>query len=175
MLHRLLSPNFKKSFFLFGPRQTGKTTLIKSWLKPGDLYLNLLPQRVHLAYVNEAGRFREEVLAHVRKHPQALVVVDEIQKIPALLDEVHDLIEEHKLRFILTGSSARKLRGGGANLLAGRANTYRLHSLTATELGDDFDLERALWDHKPGERVSFRIFRDGQRQELSVTLPAKKK
>ena len=144
MLHRILAPDVRSSFFLFGPRQTGKTTLIKSWLGPDDLYINLLPQRAFLAYANEPGRFREEVLAHVRQRPGARIFVDEIQKVPALLDEVHDLIEAHRLRFVLTGSSARRLRRSEVNLLAGRAYTYRLHPLTVAELGDAFDLERAL-------------------------------
>lgn len=144
MLQRLIKPDFNHSFFLFGPRQTGKTTLVRSWLAAEDFYVNLLPQRTFLGYGKEPGRFRAEVLAHVRRHPGARIFVDEVQKLPGLLDEVHDLIEEHRLRFVLTGSSARKLRRTGANLLAGRAYTYHLHPLTARELGDNFDLDRSL-------------------------------
>ena len=144
MLHRELTTHKSKSFFLFGPRQTGKTTLIKSLLRPTDLYINLLPQRVSLGYANEPGRFHAEVLAHISLHPKALVIVDEVQKVPALLDDVHDLIEDHGIRFALTGSSARKLRRSGSNLLAGRAYTYKLYPLTERELGAAFNLERAL-------------------------------
>ena len=144
MIHREITTHKSKSFFLFGPRQTGKTTLIKGRLRLEDLYINLLPQRVSLQYGKEPGRFRDEVLAHIRTHPGATIVVDEVQKVPGILDEAHDLIEEHGLRLILTGSSARKLRHGSSNLLAGRAYTYRLYPLTERELGDAFDLERAL-------------------------------
>ena len=144
MLPRELTVHKSKSFFLFGPRQTGKTTLIKSTLRPQDLYINLLPQRTALGYANEAGRFHAEILAHVKQNPRALVVVDEVQKVPVLLDDVHDLIEAHGVRFALTGSSARKLRRSSTNLLAGRAYTYKLFPLTERELGDAFSLERAL-------------------------------
>lgn len=144
MVKRVLLPSKTRSCFLFGPRQTGKSTLVKEQLKESDLYINLLPERTFLSYAKEPGRFREEILAHQKKYPNALCVVDEIQKLPALLDEVHDLIENTQLRFILTGSSARKLKRGAANLLAGRASTYRLFPFTLEELGADFDLERAL-------------------------------
>jgi hypothetical protein len=80
---------------------------------------------------------REEILAHLRLHANPLCIVDGIQKIPALLDEVYELIESRGIRFILTGSSARKLRRGGANLLAGRAYTYRLFPLTFMEDNPD--------------------------------------
>jgi len=115
-----------------------------SQLSPKDLYINLLPQQTYFTYLRNPAIFRQEVLAHQKKVGQFTCVIDEIQKLPLLLDEVHDLIENHKIRFILTGSSARKLKRGAANLLAGRANTYHLYPLTSTELGDDFDLERAL-------------------------------
>lgn len=127
-----------KSFFLFGPRGTGKSTWVKTTF-PGALYLDLL----------EAGKFTS-----LTADPQRLndlippgfadwVIIDEIQKIPPLLDEVHRLIENRGLRFVLTGSSARKLRRGGVNLLAGRALTREMHPLTAGELGIDFNLERS--------------------------------
>jgi predicted AAA+ superfamily ATPase len=97
-----------------------------------------------LNYAKNPGRLREEILAHLRQYNDPLCIVDEIQKIPALLDEVHELIESKGIRFILTGSSARKLSRGGANLLAGRAYTYHLFPLTSTEIGDGFDLSRAI-------------------------------
>ena len=144
MLERVLSPDKFKSYFLFGPRQTGKSTFVKSLITGKDLYIDLLPQRNFLNYAKNPGRVREEILAHLKRNDNPLCIIDEIQKIPALLDEVHELIESKRIRFILTGSSARKLRRGGANLLAGRAYTYYLFPLTFTELGDRFDLDKAL-------------------------------
>lgn len=141
---RDINPVKSKSYFLFGPRQTGKSTLAKSLLRPKDLYIDLLPQRNFINYAKNPGHLRQEILAHLLRNTDPVIVIDEIQKIPSLLDEVHELIESKGTRFILTGSSARKLRRGGANLLAGRAYTYHLFPLTFTELGDDFDLERAL-------------------------------
>jgi predicted AAA+ superfamily ATPase len=111
---------------------------------PGDQYVNLLLERTHYEYLRNPGLFRSEVLAHQERHPRALCVVDEVQRIPELLNEVHDLIESRGIRFVLTGSSARKLRRGAANLLAGRARAHHLFPLLASELGRDFDLERAL-------------------------------
>jgi len=144
MFIRSLQPPPAKSWFLFGPRQTGKSTLVKSLLGPEDLYIDLLPQRSFLNYAKNPGRLREELLAHGKRYARFTCAIDEIQKIPSLLDEVHELIESTGLTFILTGSSARKLRRGGSNLLAGRAYTYRLFPLTVAELGDVFDLDRAL-------------------------------
>ncbi len=144
MVNREINPIKSKSYFLFGPRQTGKSTFVKSLLTDNDLYIDLLPQRDFLNYAKNPGSVREEILAHLKRHDDPLCVIDEIQKIPALLDEVHELIESKGVRFILTGSSARKLRREGVNLLAGRAYTYRLFPLTFTELGSRFDLERAL-------------------------------
>jgi len=144
MFKRELSPTQSKSYFLFGPRQTGKSTYVKSLLASKDLYINLLPQRDFLHYAKSPGKMREQILAHLDRYENPLCVIDEIQKIPALLDEVHELIESKGIRFILTGSSARKLRRGGANLLAGRAYTYHLFPLTFTEAGDLFNLDKAL-------------------------------
>ncbi len=144
MINRTLKPLKNKSFFLFGPRQTGKSTFVNSLLDPQDLYITLLPQETYYSYLREVGTFRQEVLAHQKKYATFTCVVDEIQKIPSLLDEVHDLIETKGIRFMLTGSSARKLKRGGANLLAGRAITYHLFPLTFEELGSHFDLELAL-------------------------------
>ena len=144
MFKRELNPAHSKSYFLFGPRQTGKSTFVKSLMTSKDLFIDLLPQRDFLGYAKSPGKMREEILAHLNRYDNPLCVIDEIQKIPALLDEVHELIESKGVRFILTGSSARKLRRGGANLLAGRAYTYRLFPLTFTEAGDLFDLDKAL-------------------------------
>jgi len=135
---RLISPP-GRSFFLFGPRGTGKTAWMRAELTDA-LVFDLL----------ESGTFQrlaatpERLADRVPVDYAGWVVLDEIQRVPELLNEVHRLIESRKIRFAMTGSSARKLRRGGANLLAGRARTLRMHPLTALELGSDFDLGRAL-------------------------------
>ena len=131
-----------KSCFLFGPRQTGKSSLIRQTLPADTLIYNLLDHSTWLTLSANPGRMREEILA--KGLVDALVVVDEIQKLPGLLDEVHGLIEERGLRFLLTGSSARKLRRSGVNLLGGRARSRHLHPLSWQELGSEFDLTKAL-------------------------------
>ncbi len=128
---------------LLGPRQTGKSTLVRLALPPNSWSVDLLSHESSLAYSKDPGRFRREAAAAIRDGA-GTVFVDEVQKVPALLDEVHALIEETRARFILTGSSARKLRRGGANLLAGRASVRRLHPLTLRETGEAFDLDVAL-------------------------------
>ncbi len=128
----------KKSLFLFGPRQTGKTFLIRHSLSGARLY-DLLDHSIYLALSRNLGRIAEELTPRDR-----VVVIDEIQRLPELLNEVHRLIEERRVRFLLTGSSARKLRRGGVNLLGGRARTMYLHPLTYQELGGQFDLRRAV-------------------------------
>jgi predicted AAA+ superfamily ATPase len=127
-----------KSHFLLGPRQTGKTSLIGHTLKTARVY-DLLDTSIYLALSHNPGRIAEELRPEDR-----IVVIDEIQRLPELLNEVHRLIETRKVRFLLTGSSARKLRRGGVNLLGGRARTKHLHPLTCKELGRHFDLQRAL-------------------------------
>ncbi len=128
-----------KSFFLFGPRGTGKSVWVKTSF-PGALYFDLL----------EATTFQELLSApdlldrRIPPHFSDWVIIDEVQKIPALLDEVHRLIENRRLKFILTGSSARKLKRSGVNLLAGRALVKEMHPLTAQELGADFDIGHSL-------------------------------
>jgi predicted AAA+ superfamily ATPase len=122
-----------RSFFLLGPRATGKTTWLRSHL-PDARWFNLLLDRELLRLMRDPWSFRQEVSA---LPAGSWVVVDEIQKLPALLDEVHDLLTEHpkRWRFALTGSSARRLRRGHANLLAGRVVTRSFFPLTAAELG----------------------------------------
>ena len=128
----------KRSHFLLGPRQTGKTSLILHSLKDARVY-DLLETSVYLALSQNPGRLAQEI------EPQDhMVVIDEIQRLPVLLNEVHRLIETQGTRFLLTGSSARKLRRGGVNLLGGRARTRYLHPFTAEELGEQFDLTRAM-------------------------------
>lgn len=128
----------RKSHFLLGPRQTGKTTLIRRSLPDVPVY-DLLDSSVYLALSQNPGRVAQELAPQTR-----LVAIDEIQRLPELLNEVHRLIEERGIRFLLTGSSARKLRRGGVNLLGGRARTKYLHPLTCRELGGRFNLARAL-------------------------------
>lgn len=131
----------EQSFFLLGPRGTGKSTLIKHRF-PEALYVDLLLPDVFRNYSARPERLREAVQAQPRRK---IVVIDEIQKTPSLLEVVHSLLEEKTgLQFILTGSSARKLRKGGVNLLAGRALMKHLHPFTAAELGARFNLEAAL-------------------------------
>jgi len=117
----------RKSHFLLGPRQTGKTFLIQHTLHDARIY-DLLDHSVYLALSQDPGRMAQELSAKDK-----LVVIDEIQRLPELLNEVHRLIESRGLRFLLTGSSARKLRRGGVNLLGGRARTKYLHPLTYKE------------------------------------------
>ncbi len=128
----------RKSHFLFGPRQTGKTFLVRRALGGARVY-DLLDSATYLALSREPGRVAQELTPRDR-----VVVIDEIQRLPELLNEVHRLIEQRGVRFLLTGSSARKLRRGGVNLLGGRARTKYLHPLTWRELGRHFDLGRAM-------------------------------
>jgi len=129
----------KKSYFLLGPRQTGKSFLIKHQLNADYLY-NLLDPKTFLSLSQNIGLITQQVLKD-----NALVVIDEIQRLPDILNEAHLLIEEKKCRFLLTGSSARKLRKGGVNLLGGRARVQHLHPLTFLELGSHFDLKRIFY------------------------------
>ncbi len=130
-----------QSFFLFGPRGTGKSTLVKRRFEQA-LYLDLLDPEVFRIYSAHPERLRERLLAEPNV---ATVVIDEIQKIPQLLSLVHSLVEQKKKwQFVLTGSSARKLKRTGVDLLAGRALLCRLHPFMAAELGRRFSLEAAL-------------------------------
>lgn len=134
---RLINLKTNASYFLFGPRGTGKTTFLKKNF-PGSLYLNLLESKLCLDLIREPDLL--EKLVYNDKH----VIIDEVQKIPELLDVVHRLIEDKKIHFILTGSSARKLKNQKTNLLAGRALNAKMFPLTIHELGESFDLEKAL-------------------------------
>lgn len=125
----LKEPLRHRSLFLFGPRQTGKTTLLRK-IFPAARYYNLLEADTFQELSANPALIRQSLKVHDK-----LIVIDEIQKLPVLLDEVHTLIESKKdLRFVLTGSSARKLMRGGANLLAGRAWIRKLHPLVSPEL-----------------------------------------
>lgn len=149
MFPRLRKFSLKHSFFLFGPRGTGKSTLLKERLKKEKtLWLDLLDISLEDRFIRNPS----ELYAIVTALPMetTIVVIDEIQKIPKLLDEVHRLVEETDKIFVLTGSSARKLKRGGANLLAGRAFVYHLYPLSCFEIGVNFNLEQALqWGTLP--------------------------
>ncbi|MFA4888720.1 MAG: AAA family ATPase [Candidatus Omnitrophota bacterium] len=127
------------SVFLFGPRMTGKTFLLRR-LHPA-LFIDLLVPETELSFSRTPVIFWEQLQA---LHKNDLVIVDEVQRVPALLDYVQKGIEEIGLRFILSGSSARKLRRGSANLLGGRALDLRLYPLTNIEVGKEFDIGMAL-------------------------------
>ena len=150
MFSRLLQTTRNHSFFLFGARGTGKTTYIRDAFDPGtSLYIDLLDPEIEDAYRRTPRRLENQV----RGLPDAVnwVLIDEVQRAPRLLDMVHRLIESTGKRFVLTGSSSRKLRRGASNLLAGRAFVYNLYPLTVPELGDSFDIDDALrWGTLPG-------------------------
>lgn len=143
MLSRSIALPASRSCLLLGPRQTGKSTLVRAQLPPDAWTVDLLDRETELRFARDPAQFARELHA-ARARGASTVFVDEVQKLPALLDTVHQQIESHGTRFILTGSSARKLRRGGANLLAGRATILHLHPLTRAEAGDLFDLERTL-------------------------------
>ncbi len=138
MYDRILDPPKKQSYFLFGPRGTGKSSWVQR-VYPKAVYIDLLEDETYRRLLA-----RPDSLSDVLLDSATTVIIDEVQKVPALLDEVHRLIEKKKIQFILTGSSARKLKKQGVNLLAGRALTYSLFPLTSKELGPDFNLKRAL-------------------------------
>ncbi|MBM4323249.1 MAG: ATP-binding protein [Deltaproteobacteria bacterium] len=145
MYSRLLSPPKAKSFFLFGPRGTGKTTWVKSAF-PKAVYIDLLEAELF----NDLTANPQRLSSFIPSDFKDWVIIDEIQRIPDLLHEVHRLIESKKYQFILTGSSPRKLKRKGPNLLAGRALTFSLHPLSVAELGNDFRLEHSLkYGHLP--------------------------
>lgn len=136
---RSLAPP-KGSFFLFGPRGCGKSTWLKESFGQARL-ISLLDESLYQSYLANPSLFYNSVRT---EKPGSWVAVDEVQRLPSLLNEVHRLIEDQKLKFVLTGSSARKLRRTGVNLLAGRAVRRDMYPLTPMEMGDDFDLDQAL-------------------------------
>ncbi len=129
----------QKSIFLFGPRGTGKTSYIKS-LDIENIYIDLLDYEIYDQLSANPGSLRDRIPDDFK----GWVIIDEVQKIPNVLNEVHRLIELKKYRFILTGSSARSLRRKGVNLLGGRALLYHMHPLTAQELGAAFNVQKAV-------------------------------
>ena len=141
MYHRIfdIENRLDEGMFLFGGRQTGKSTLLKERF-PQAVYIDLLKSDLRNRFKQHPEEFRESLL---RYPPETLVIVDEIQKVPDLLDEVHWLMVEKGLWFILSGSSARKIKRSGANNLGGRAIPETLYPLVSAEI-PDFDLERAV-------------------------------
>ena len=139
MYTRLL-PAPHRSFFLFGPRGSGKTT----WLKqefPDAKVFNLLQAKVLLELSRDLGRFKQEVLA---EKEGTWIILDEVQKLPRLLDDVHDILNDYDYKFALSGSSARKLKRLEANMLAGRAITRKFFPLVWKERDEICDLETLL-------------------------------
>lgn len=136
---QILEGSGQESIFLWGARQTGKSTLLRQ-LFPDALWFDLLKSDVYRRYQKEPLQFREVILANP---VSSAVIVDEIQKIPELLDEIHWLIVNHNIRFILSGSSPRKIIRSGSNLLGGRAIRYELYPLIQSEI-PEFDLLKAL-------------------------------
>ncbi len=134
----------KKSVLLLGPRQTGKSTLFNNI--EVDLKINLALEREFIKYLRHPGLLEEQVamLSPKKSGQPRRILIDEVQRIPSILNTVQAIIDEQKCQFYLTGSSARKLRRGQANLLPGRIHQYWLGPLTFEELGKDFNLEKAL-------------------------------
>jgi uncharacterized protein len=139
MYTRLLSLDIplKRSMFLWGARQTGKSTLLRETFHSAH-WIDLLKSDTYATYAQQPQLLRQLRL------DKALVVIDEVQKLPQLLDEVHWCIENHQWVFVLCGSSARKLRQSHANLLGGRALRYELYGLSAQEIGADLDFLKLL-------------------------------
>lgn len=152
------------SFFLFGPRGSGKSTLIKTLFQSGDnLFIDLLDEKMESRYWRDPDLLFNDV-AQIKK---GWVIIDEVQKIPKLLDVVHKSIEFYNTKFILTGSSARKLKRGGANLLAGRAFLYHLFPLTFLELKEQFDLNFVIqWGSLP---KIFQFTDDNDRRDFLIS------
>lgn len=128
------------SFFLFGPRGTGKSTFVKTLIDRKTLYIDFLEPGTFRTFAS----FPETLIKTFYAVKPEKIIIDEVQKVPEILGVVHKLMEEHKVRFILTGSSPRKLKKTGADMLGGRAVYCRMHPFTAAELGDNFLLEKAL-------------------------------
>lgn len=128
----------EKSVLLLGPRQIGKSSLLRHELQP-DKVVNLLDQSTFLTLTRRLSSLRESLTP-----TDKFIVIDEIQKLPQLMDEIHLMIEEQGRRFLLTGSSARKLRRSYTKLMGGRTRSIYMHPLVSAELGDSFDLTKIL-------------------------------
>lgn len=145
MYKRKFKPPLTQSYFLLGPRGVGKSSFVSHKYKD-SLYFDLLDSSVYTKFLTSPHSLSDSIPSSYKKW----IVIDEIQKIPMLLNEVHRLIEKRKLKFILTGSSARKLKSKDVNLLAGRALMEYMYPLTAEELQSDFSLKKSLsYGHLP--------------------------
>jgi predicted AAA+ superfamily ATPase len=150
MYRRLAKPLLGNSFFLLGARGTGKTSLLERHFPPSErcIWIDLLDDALYQRLMRSPSYFEEIIPADLPR--DSWVVADEIQRIPSLLNYVHRFIEKRGLKFALSGSSARKLKRGGANMLAGRAFDNYLYPLTSAELGEDFKLQEVLnWGALP--------------------------
>ncbi len=169
MYNRIFHPP-SKSYFLFGPRGSGKSTILRA-LYPKAPVINLLLEREYQSYLANPELFYNKVQAIPKNQ---WVIVDEIQRLPELLNYIHQLIEEKKWNFVLTGSSARKLKKSGTNLLAGRAITRHLYPFTPDELGPDFELNKCLrfgtlpivWDSSEKEETLLSYVETYLKQEI---------
>jgi predicted AAA+ superfamily ATPase len=130
----------QSSFFLFGPRGTGKSTYVKNLVKRDTMYIDFLDPETFRTF----SAFPEILIKTLNVRNPDLVIIDEVQKVPQILEAVHKVMEERKIRFILTGSGARKLKRSGADLLGGRALYCKMHPFTAAELGTLFSIDKAL-------------------------------
>jgi predicted AAA+ superfamily ATPase len=156
MIHRSVNPSKLLSFFVFGARGVGKSTWLQGeFAQDNHLWIDLTDPQIERRYSRKPEIFLSEWKEMVStldpvSQKNLWIIIDEVQKIPAILDAVHTGIQRHKIKFALTGSSARKLKRGAANLLAGRALTYHMHPLTVEELGPEFKLESYLqWGGLP--------------------------
>lgn len=147
MIQRTLNLSNSRSFFLFGPRGTGKSTLLQHWGDNKSVhFIDLLDPSTEAALTSNPNGMIESWLAQKTEW----IVIDEVQKIPKLLDVVHQGIQKHQIKFALTGSSARKLRRGASNLLGGRASEFHIHPFTHLELQNRFNLLETLqWGSLP--------------------------
>ena len=170
MINRLARLSRSNSFFILGPRGVGKSTLIKNYYnlqKESILYIDLLDPSVEDQYRLNPNVLKQQASARSRLK---WVVIDEVQKLPRLLDVVHELIENTSIKFILSGSSARKLKRGGSNLLAGRAFMFYLYPFTSFELKEKFNLKKSLqWGMLP-QVLKFKSNQDRKEYLKSYTL-----
>jgi uncharacterized protein len=145
MIQRKLVVPQKLSFFLFGPRQTGKSCLLDAVFIDRVWKIDLLLNDVFQEYIKAPEVFRREAIAKIDSKSVDTIIVDEVQRVPQILTEIHFLMGRYPdIRFVLTGSSARKLRRGGTDMLAGRAVECRLFPFTREELGSRFNLDSVL-------------------------------
>lgn len=139
MLNRIIKVP-EQSFFLLGPRGSGKSTWLRATF-PNSHVIDLLSEETYQRLLANPGQFADELRAFSAGRR---VIVDEVQRLPNLLNEVHRFMEDKRLKFVLCGSSARKLKGAGVNLLAGRALRRAMHPFVPEELGEKFDLEETM-------------------------------